>query len=90
MSVFLKDYIDSFLSKELTAGEFAENYMSKWRCERDSHLLEKDEDHLSELLSSTFCLSDMYNPDDDRVEYELNEEQLHNEVNTLVLEYLIK
>jgi len=90
MSIYLKDYIDLFLAKKITADEFANSYMSKWKCERDGNLLEKDEEHLSELLSSTFCLSDMYNPDDDREEYELNEEQLRDEINKLVFDYLTK
>lgn len=90
MSIYLKDYIDSFLAKKISADEFADSYMSKWKCERDSNLLQNDEDNLSELLSSTFCLSDMYNPDDDREEYEFNEDQLRDEINKLVLDYLTK
>ncbi|MFP1724552.1 colicin immunity domain-containing protein [Lonsdalea quercina] len=90
MSIYLKDYIDSFIEKKITADEFADSYMSKWKCERDGNLLEKDEDHLSELLSSTFCLADMYNPDDDREEYELNEAQLRDGIHKLVLDYLTK
>lgn len=90
MSIYLKNYIDSFLAEKMTADEFAENYMSKWKHERDDNLLGKDESHLSELLSSTFCLADMYNPDDIREEYELDEKTLRNETNKLMLDYLSK
>ncbi|WP_224084745.1 colicin immunity domain-containing protein, partial [Escherichia coli] len=55
--------------------------------ERDSNLLKQDNDNLSELLSSVFCVADMYNPDNDREEYEFNDEQLWNEVNNLMIDY---
>lgn len=90
MSLYLKNYIDSFLLKEITADEFADNYISKWRQERDNSLLGKDEDKLSELLSSTFCAVDMYNPDDDREQYEFDENKLRDEVNKLMCAYLAK
>ncbi|WP_312043913.1 colicin immunity domain-containing protein [Erwinia sp.] len=90
MSIYLKDYIDRFLAKKISADEFAESYISKWKCERDGNLLQEDEGNLSELLSSTFCLSDMYNSDDDREEYEFNEDQLRDEINKIMLAYLTK
>lgn len=61
--------------------------MAKWKGERDSNLLKQDNDNLSELLSSVFCVADMYNPDNDREEYEFNDEQLWNEVNNLMIDY---
>lgn len=90
MSLYLKNYIDSFLAKEITADEFADNYISRWRQERNNSLLGKDEDNLSELLSSTFCVADMYNPDNDREEYEFDEDKLRDEINKLVCAYLSK
>ncbi|CNG66241.1 colicin immunity domain-containing protein [Yersinia intermedia] len=90
MSLYLKGYIDNFMSGKITANEFADNYMFKWKQERDNNLLGKDEDPLSELLSSVFCLADMYNPDDDREEYEFNEIQLRDEINKLILAYETK
>ncbi|WP_274538947.1 colicin immunity domain-containing protein [Escherichia coli] len=32
-------------------------------------------------------MADMYNPDNDREEYEFNDEQLWNEVNNLMIDY---
>ncbi|MBT0728535.1 colicin immunity protein [Rosenbergiella australiborealis] len=90
MSFELKSYIDNFISGKTTANEFVDNYMCKWKHERDSKLLGNDEDNLSELLSSTFCIADMYNPDEDRDEYEFNDVQLRNEVYKLVLVYEAK
>ena len=87
MSQSLKNYIDSFISKDINADCFADAYMMKWKIERDSNLLVQDDDNLSELLSSVFCIADMYNPDDDREEYEFNEEQLRHEINKLIITY---
>ncbi|HDR2680372.1 TPA: colicin immunity protein [Enterobacter mori] len=84
MSQALKEYIDSFLDKDMSAGSFADSYMMKWKAERDNNLLGKDEDNLSELLSSVFCVADMYNPDNDREEYEFDDEQLRKEINKLM------
>jgi len=90
MSQSLKKYIDSFLAKDISASGFADSYMMKWKTERDNNLLGKDEDNLSELLSSVFCVADMYNPDDDREEYEFNDEQLRQEINKLMDIYINK
>lgn len=88
MSQLLKNYIDSFISKDITADVFADSYMTKWKIERDSNLLVQDDDNLSELLSSVFCIADMYNPDNDREEYEFNEDQLRHEINKIITNYI--
>lgn len=88
MSQSLKCYINSFIAKDISANCFADSYMTKWKSERDNGLLGKDDDNLSELLSSVFCLADMYNPDDDREEYEFSDEQLWDEVNKLLINYI--
>ncbi|WBW59209.1 colicin immunity domain-containing protein [Klebsiella electrica] len=87
MSQELKNYIDSFIAKNISADHFADDYMMKWKAERDNNLLGKDDENLSELLSSVFCLADMYNPDDDRDEYEFNDDQLWDEVKKLIVNY---
>lgn len=88
MSQLLKNYIDSFISMDITADVFADSYMTKWKIERDSNLLVQDDDNLSELLSSVFCITDMYNPDNDREEYEFNEDQLRHEINKIITNYV--
>ncbi|UDQ79635.1 colicin immunity domain-containing protein [Erwinia rhapontici] len=88
MSQLLKNYIDSFISMDITADVFADSYMTKWKIERDSNLLVQDDDNLSELLSSVFCITDMYNPDNDREEYEFNEDQLRHEINKIITNYI--
>jgi hypothetical protein len=39
-----------------------------------------DDNKTSEALSSIFCLIDLFNPDDDRYEYELDEQRLRLKV----------
>ncbi|MBW9398686.1 colicin immunity protein [Leclercia sp. EC_58] len=90
MNQSLKKYIDAFLAKEISADIFADSYMMKWKSERDNNLLGKDDDNLSELLSSVFCVADMYNPDDDRDQYEFDDEQLRKEINKLMDIYINK
>ncbi|MDI3359366.1 colicin immunity domain-containing protein [Lelliottia sp. V89_10] len=90
MSQSLKKHIDRFISRDITADNFADSYMMKWKAERDSNLLVQDDENLSELLSSVFCLSDMYNPDDDREEYEFSDEQLWDEISKLMANYTKK
>lgn len=90
MSQSLKKYIDSFLAKDIPASSFADSYMMKWKNERDNKLLGKDEGNLSELLSSVFCVADMYNSDDDREEYEFDDDQLRKEINKLMDIYVNK
>ncbi|WP_419715021.1 colicin immunity domain-containing protein [Duffyella gerundensis] len=34
-----------------------------------------------------FCLADMYNPDEDRKEYEFNEDPLRDQIEKLNLDY---
>ena len=87
MSTELKSHIENFISGKIAANDFANNYMCKWKQERDSNLLKNDEGKLSELLSSVFCVADMYNPSEDRDEYEFNDVKLLNEVNKLVSAY---
>ena len=57
-----------------------------WRIERDNKNILNYDEKVSECLSSIFCVADIYNPDDDREEYEFNEEQLCNEVRKLIAE----
>lgn len=38
----------------------------------------------SENLSSIFCLADLYNPHDDREDYEFSEDKLRDEVRRLI------
>lgn len=84
MSYLLVEFVRSFGKGRLSAGAFAEAYMELWRIERDNQNLLHYSDSVNECLSSIFCVADMYNPDDDREEYEFDDEQLHTEINKLM------
>jgi len=68
----------------LSPDEFANSFIELWKIERDKNILQDDEESLSECLSSTFCLADLYNSAFDREEYELDGEQLRSEVSKLI------
>lgn len=86
MSITLLDFAKSFVKGRLSAEVFSEAYCELWIIERDNDLILQDEKALSECLSSIFCLADLYNPDFDREEYELNDKQLQSEVKKLIHE----
>lgn len=90
MSYLLFDFARSFVAERLSATVFSEAYMELWRIERDSKNLLNYDVKISECLSSIFCLTDMYNPDEDREEYEFNDDQLRDEVNKLLINYTNK
>lgn len=84
MSITVLALARSFSTERLTADEFSNAYMELWKFERDNNLLQEDESSLSECLSSIFCMADLYNPEPDREEYELDEEQLRVKVVELI------
>lgn len=90
MNYLLVEFAKSFGSGRLSAVAFAEAYMELWRIERDNKNILNYDDSVSECLSSIFCAADMYNPDDDREEYEFDDEQLRKEINKLMDIYINK
>lgn len=80
MSKQLLDSVERFLQGETPVEEFVDTYSDQWRAERDSDELLADDPITSEKLSSLFCLVDLYNPDDDREDYEYDEERLRVEM----------
>lgn len=80
MSLIVLEFAKSFVNGRITAQVFAEAYIELYRIERDNGLLLKDEDSVSECLSTIFCLADLYNPDSDKEEYELNDKQLIEQI----------
>lgn len=84
MSITVLALAKSFSTERLTAEEFSNSYMELWKFERDSNLLQEDADNLNECLSSIFCLADLFNPEADREEYELDEDQLRVKVIELI------
>lgn len=88
MSYLLVEFARSFGNERLSAVAFAEAYMELWRIERDNKNILNYDERVSECLSSIFCAADMYNPDDDREEYEFDDEQLQKEINKLMDIYI--
>lgn len=86
MSNLILDFAKSFTDGRLSASAFAEAYIELWRIERDKKSILNYDEKLSECLSSIFCLADLYNPDIDRDDYELDDEQLRSKVFELIKE----
>ncbi len=71
-------FAQAFARERMSADVFAEAYIVLWKIERDSGALNKDDEALGQCLSNFFCASDMYCGDDaDRLDHELDAEQLH-------------
>ncbi|NBM96098.1 colicin immunity protein [Proteus penneri] len=81
MSFMLLAFTKSYAEGRIKPETFSEAYIELYRLERDYDLLLKDNNKLSECLSSIFCIADLYNPNLDKEEYELNDEELLIQVN---------
>lgn len=84
MSLTVLEFARSYVAGRLTAEIFSVAYIELWKIERDRRLLQLDESALNECLSSIFCAADMYEPDESRAEYELDDEMLKSEVARLL------
>jgi hypothetical protein len=80
MSLNLVTFVKSFLDSTSDCSTFCDQYARQWKNERDSGALSKDDAATSEALASIFCLVDLFNPADDREEYEFNEEGFRVEI----------
>ncbi|WP_440093846.1 colicin immunity domain-containing protein [Pseudomonas syringae] len=84
MSLTILEFARSYVAGRLTSEIFSEAYIELWKIERDKNVLQLDDPSLSECLSSIFCAADMYEPDESREDYELDDEMLRAEVMSLV------
>lgn len=84
MSLTILEFARLYVAGRLTAKVFSEAYIELWKIERDRNVLQLDEPSLSECLSSIFCAADMYEPDESREEYELDDEMLKSKVASLM------
>jgi hypothetical protein len=80
MSIALVEFIRSFNRGETPLDSFVDEYPRRWRTERDSGVLDEDRPVVQELNSTVFCLIDMFNPEPDAFDYELDAQQLKQEV----------
>jgi hypothetical protein len=84
MSLNLLEIARKLTEGDLSPEDFIEKFSIQWREERDSGSTLLDPDDLSEKLSTIFCLADLYNPDEDREDYEYDEHQLRAEVENIL------
>jgi hypothetical protein len=84
MSSHLYEFAKQFAMKLVSADDFADEFTRRWKEERDALKLTEDPAEMSERLSSVFCLADLYNPDSNRKDYELDEIQLRDKVKTMI------
>jgi hypothetical protein len=80
MSQNLVAFIHDFLNHPYDCSTFCDQYIRRWKDEGDRGELRLDDGITSEALSTIFCLADLFNPDGDREEYELDEQRLRLEI----------
>lgn len=90
MSRTILEFARSFVAGRLTAEIFSEAYIELWKIERDMNVLQLDSSSLSECLASIFCAADMYEPDQSREDYELDDEALRAEVAMLLKDLVVE
>lgn len=76
MSLLLIEFTRSFVNGRLNTTTFVDAYMELWKIERNTNLGLNDDKILSEVLSSIFCIVDLYNHDEDKEEYEFDDGEL--------------
>jgi len=84
MSQELLKSAKEFLEGKTLVANFVDQYIDAWKQEGDSGLLLNDDPILSEKLSTIFCLADLYNPDEDREQYEHDEARLRLEIEKVI------
>lgn len=80
MSSKLLKYVDEYLAGKVPANEFDLNFVLKWKDEGHRGLLALDDPLLNEVLCNIFSLCELFNKDEDREEYEIDEIELHSRV----------
>jgi len=84
MSRDLYAFVTQFAVSQISADEFADEFIKRWKEERDAGKLTEDSPEMSERLSSIFCLADLYDADPNREKYELDELQLRDKVKAIM------
>jgi len=80
MSQTLFEFSKSFINERIDVHTFVNGYIALWRIERDTKVLLNDSEKLSEVLSSIFCMVDLYNPAPDKEDYEFDSNQLYENI----------
>ncbi len=82
MSNQLYELAKRFADGEISAEAFADLFMERWKQQRDAapNMDTRAPNAVCESLSTIFCLADLFHPEADREEYELDETRLRFEV----------
>ncbi|MDR2128443.1 MAG: colicin immunity domain-containing protein [Burkholderiaceae bacterium] len=83
MSQDLVAFVHEFLGNPYDCSEFCDDYIRRWKEERGGTLTH-DDARTSEALSTIFCLADLFNPCEDREDYELDEQGLRLKVSEAI------
>lgn len=73
-------YAEKFLDFRVSAEVFSHTYDVLWKIERDELIAFQDNGALSVCLSSIFTAADAFEPEEDRLDCELDEDQFRKEV----------
>jgi len=84
MSQELADFATEFVEGKFAAETFAEEFIDRWRQEGADGRLLRDTPEMSERLSTIFCFADLYNPSEDREDYEFDEVTLRTKVQSVL------
>lgn len=82
------ELISNFLEERLDGQSFSNKFIDDWRSLGKTGDVLKINSDLSEALSTIFCFADLFNPNEDRDSYELNEKQLRIKVEEAIRKFL--
>lgn len=69
----LLNLVHDYMEGNLSIEPFVDKYFDDYRTVRDTGGLASDKLRKGEKCSTIFCLIDLYNPDNDREHYEIDE-----------------
>ncbi|WAC71210.1 colicin immunity domain-containing protein [Roseateles sp. SL47] len=84
MSDLLLRMAKAFVDNKIEPSSFVEDYIIQWKRERDCGEGLLDSPQMSEVLSSIFCIADMFNPNEDKEDYEFDADQLRHEIGRVI------
>lgn len=88
MSQKLIDFAKQFLNSSNDCQDFCDEYIRRWKEERDSNISIHDDSNTSLACSSIFCIADMFADDESRVfDFEYDEAKLRLEIKKTLDEF---
>ncbi len=88
MSQKLIDFAKKFLTSSNDCQDFCDDYIQRWRQERDGNISIHDDSNTSLVGSSIFCIADMFADEESRVfDFEYDETKLRLEIKKTLDEF---